>query len=379
MAGGFNEATSFGFFAGLVLYYIFNHRQLDRRAVVALVGYMIGILLIASSPAAWSRAAEEGIILGKSIDQLFTSRWHIFIEKSWRFYLPIGALLVGIIALIMKRRRNVRMNVWTYIFLGLTLVMFMLGILHERAYFPWITVAFIILAIGVDYILSQALWLRLAVILLSGVLAVFTFGRGIKVLEEYQAFNDQTVREIMGAPQQAVLHERQFQGYSRFIKPMNFQSDNFFAHEIVYRAYFDKKNVQFVSDSVYVRYHEGRLLDGASTIMPHSDRPELAGPVYTFEDQDYMAVQLNSPTLPYTFQTARAYSSSAENKTVDQTETEKREKYGIHLDYIPIGFYPVEYQGQCYLICRRPDTSVHKMVFPLTLPPDPEEITFEGF
>ena len=379
VAGGFNEATSFGFFAGLVLYYIFNHRQLDRRAVVALVGYMIGILLIASSPAAWSRAAEEGIILGKPIDQLFTSRWHIFIEKSWRFYLPIGALLVGIIALMMKRGRNVRMNVWTYVFLGLTLVMFMLGILHERAYFPWITVAFIIVAIGVDYILSQALWLRLAVILLSGVLAVFTFGRGIKVLQEYKAFNDQTVREIVASPQQAVLHERQFQGYSRFIKPMNFQSDNFFAHEIVYRAYFDKKNVQFVSDSVYVRYHEGRLLDGASTIMPQSDRPELAGPVYTFEDQDYMAIQLNSPTLPYTFQTARAYSSSAENKTVDQTEAEKREKYGIHLDYIPIGFYPIEYQEQCYLICRRPDSSVHKVVFPLTLPPDPEEITFEGF
>ena len=181
VAGGFNEATSFGFFAGLVLYYIFNHRQLDRRAVIVLAGYLIGILLIASSPAAWSRAAEEGIILGKSINQLFTSRWHIFIEKSWRFYLPIGALLVGIIALIMKRGRNVRKNVWTYVFLGLTLVMFMLGILHERAYFPWITVAFIILAIGVDYILSQALWLRLAVILISGVLAVFTFGRGIKV------------------------------------------------------------------------------------------------------------------------------------------------------------------------------------------------------
>ena len=160
---------------------------------------------------------------------------------------------------------------------------------------------------------------------------------------------------------------------------MNYQSDNFFAHEIVYRGYFDKTNVQFVNDSVYVRYHEGRLLDGASSIMPRSDRPDLAGPVYTFENQDYMAFRLKTRSLPYTFQTARAYSSSAAAKTVDQTEAEKREKYGIRLDYIPIGFYPIEYQGQCYLICRKPDASVHKIIFPLTLPPDPEEITFEGF
>ena len=379
VAGGFNEATSFGFFAGMCLYYAFNRRQLDRRAVVALVGYLVGILLIVSSPAAWSRATSGDLILNLPFDKLLSSRWHIFVEKSWRFYLPVGALLVGIVALTMKRGRAVRECIWSYIFVGLTLVMFALGVLHERAYAPWVTVAFIVVAIGLDRILARQPWPRLTIIMLSVALTVFTFGRGFKMLQQYKAFNDQIVSEIEAAPQQAVLHERQFLGYSRFIKPMNYQSDNFFAHEIVYRGYFDKTNVQFVSDSVYVRYQEGRLHDGASSIMPRSDRPDLAGPVYTFENQDYMAFQLKTPSLPYTFQTARAYSSSAAAKTVDQTEAEKREKYGIRLDYIPIGFYPIEYQGQCYLICRKPDATVHKIVFPLTLPPDPEEITFEGF
>ena len=343
VAGGFNEATSFGFFAGMCLYYAFNRRQLDRRAVVALVGYLVGILLIVSSPAAWSRATSGDLILNLPFDKLLSSRWHIFVEKSWRFYLPVGALLVGIVALMMKRGRAVKECIWSYIFVGLTLVMFALGVLHERAYAPWVTVAFIVVAIGLDRILARQPWPRLAIILLSVALTVFTFGRGIKMLQQYKA------------------------------------SDNFFAHEIVYRGYFDKTNVQFVSDSVYMRYHEGRLLDGASSIMPRSDRPELAGPVYTFENQDYMAFLLKTLSLPYTFQTARAYSSSATAKTIDHTEAEKREKYGIRLDYIPIGFYPIEYQGQCYLICRKPDASVHKIVFPLTLPPDPEEITFEGF
>lgn len=376
VAGGFNEATSFGFFAGLVLYYIFNRQQFDRRAGVALVGYLIGILIIASSPAAWERATEGDLIINLPLSKLISSRWNIFIEKSWRFYLPVAALLVGIVALIMKRRRAVRQSVWTYIFIGLTLVMFALGILHERAYAPWVTVAFIIVAIGFDTILARVRELRAVVILCSFALAFSTFGRGIIILGEYKDFNDEAIEEIEAAPHQAILYERQFPAYSRFIKPVNFQSDNFFAHEIIYRAYYDKQNVQFVSDSVFVRFHEGRLLDGAHMTIPTSDRPDIAGPVYTFDDQDYMAVQLNSQTLPSTFQTARAYATT-DGPSADTEQASKYEHYGIHLDYIPIGFYPIDYQGKCYLICRAPDADTHKIVFPLTLPPDPEEITIE--
>ena len=377
VAGGFNEATSFGFFAGLVLYYTFNRHHFDRRAGLALAGYLIGILIIASSPAAWERATEGDLIINLPLGKLLVSRWNIFIEKAWRFYLPVAALIVGIIALLMKRGRAVKQSVWTYIFIGLTLVMFALGILHERAYAPWVTVAFIIVAIGIDAILARVPELRAVVIFCSAALAFNTFGRGIIALGEYKDFNDEVIEEIEAAPNQAVLYERQFPDYSRFIKPVNFQSDNFFAHEIIYRAYFDKQNVQFVSDSVFVRFHEGRLLDGAHVTKPASDRPDLAGLVYTFDDQDYMAVQLNSQTLPGTFQTARAYSTTGD-LSVDTDQTSKHERYGIELDYVPVGFYPIEYQGQCYLICRKLDTNFHKIVFPLTLPPDPEEITIEN-
>ena len=184
VAGGFNEATSFGFFAGLVLYYAFNRQQLERRAVIALVGYLTGILMIASSPAAWDRATEGDIILNLPLDQLVASRWHIFMEKAWRFYLPVGTLLVGFVALTMKQRRALRQSVWTYIFLGLTMVMFALGIIHERAYSPWVTVAFIIVVIGLDKVLSQGKLLRTGAIIASIALAAFTSGRGIKTLSE---------------------------------------------------------------------------------------------------------------------------------------------------------------------------------------------------
>ena len=58
IAGNFNEATTFGVFAGLFLYYAFNRRKVDRRVVIAMVGYLLGVAMIVASPGAWSRMAE---------------------------------------------------------------------------------------------------------------------------------------------------------------------------------------------------------------------------------------------------------------------------------------------------------------------------------
>lgn len=45
LAGSFNEATSFGVLAGMCLYYALNRRRFDRRAMVALACYLLGVLV----------------------------------------------------------------------------------------------------------------------------------------------------------------------------------------------------------------------------------------------------------------------------------------------------------------------------------------------
>ena len=375
LAGGFNEATSLGFLGGLMLFYAFNHRLFDRRAVVTMMGYALGIMLIVLSPGAWNRATTD-IALNLSPDDLLSSRWYIFMEKMWRFYLPVLALIVGICLLVMRRGRIVMRSLWTYVLLCLAAVMFALGLNHERAYAPLVTVAAIIVIMAVDALLSGR-WrpLRLAVVLIALGLSVFTYARGIKVLSQYKAYNEQVEREISESPGQAILRERQFDGYSRFIKLMNYTSTNYFAHEVIYRAYYGKDNVQFVSDSVYVRFHEGRLLDGAQELSVKFDKPDVAAAVYTFADQDYIAVLLKGNSLPCTFQTARYYAHS--DDTLDPEEAQRRKDYGINIDYEPRGFYPIEYQGKCYLISASLGAGDHKLVFPMNLPPDPKEFSFE--
>ena len=366
VAGGSNEATSFGFFAGLCLYYAFNRKRFDRWAAVALAGYLVGILIIIASPAAWNRAASDsGIVLNLPLVDLLKARWNIFHEKVWQFTLPAAALAVGIIALLAKRGSAVRHNVWTYIFLCLALVMFVLGLRHERAYAPWATVSLIILAMGTDALLNRLQQLRLPVIVVALALAVFTFGRGVKALHDYQAYDRQAVSEIVASPSQAVLLERQFDRYNRFIKPMNYQFSNFFGHEAIYRAYFGKKNIQFVNDSVYTRYHEGRLLDGAEPLHVTCDRPDIIGAAYLIPNQNYMAVELLTDSQPAVFQTARYLSSAGENVALSPQEQQRRDHYGINLDYTPTGFYPMAYQGKNYFICPRPGVFISQIIFPI--------------
>ena len=375
IAGSFNEATSFGFLLGLVAWLALNSNVRHRRAAVITAGYLLGIAIIVASPGAWHRAATGDISINMGMADLLHSRLYIFSEKMMRFYLPVAAAIVGLTALALKRGKAVRQSVWTYIFLGLALVMLVLGQTSERAYAPLCTVALLILVMAADRVLRHWTWGRAAAIVVCLGLAGFTAARGLVELKRYKAFNDQAMSEITAAPDQAVLHQRLYDGYSRFIKPMNFISTSFFAHEDIYRAYFGKKNVQFVSDSVYVRYHEGRLLDGAKVTAPHTTHPDLIGQLYTIPGQDYIAIEFNGRDLPGSFQTAEYYNvglrDGADSET-DEIERQRRRNYGITIDYDPVGFFPLEYQGKCYLICKAPEASVRRIVFPLWLTPGGE-------
>ena len=133
-----------------------------------------------------------------------------------------------------------------------------------------------------------------------------------------------------------------------------------------------------MSDSVYVRYNEGRLLDGADISLPECDPSGAAGSVFTFPDQDYAAIQLKTRFMPCSFQTARYYRFSICGESDDPDETARRRRYALPTDYDPHGFYPIMYQGQCYLITDAPDGFDVRMVFPLTMPPAPMEITLSG-
>ena len=343
VAGNFNEATSFGVFAGLFLYYAFNRRKVDRRVVIAMVGYLLGVVMIVASPGAWSRMAEESGEANSGFIGLLSSHWYIFNEKMWRFYTPLTACAAGLVVLLSKGFGMVRRSMWTYLFVCLVLFMFAMGfrVINERAYAALVTVGFIITARTACWLLSRWPWARIAVA--AGALAMSAYAtvHAYGPVKAYKAFEDGVVSDIVKAPREAVLLERRFDGYSRFVFPLRFVSSETFMRENVYCAYYDKDNVQFVSDSVYARYHQGRLLDGAVEAPVKTDRPDIVNTMLTIPGQEYMVITLNVDTMPFTSQQA-SYVVSA----LSQEEMEFRNNYGLFTDHTPQGFYPLRYQDR---------------------------------
>jgi hypothetical protein len=140
--------------------------------------------------------------------------------------------------------------------------------------------------------------------------------------------------------------------------------------ENVYCAYYDKDNVQFVSDSVYARYHQGRLLDGAVEAPVKTDRPDIVNTMLTIPGQEYMVITLNVDTMPFTSQQA-SYVVSA----LSQEEMEFRNNYGLFTDHTPKGFYPLRYQDRLLLIFPSVSDSVEHIEFPIDNLEPPTQVT----
>ena len=364
VAGNFNEGTSFGFLGGLVLYYAFNRRLVDRRVVIALVGYLLGALTIAASPAAWNRASDGGIVVDLGIVDLLASRSYILAKKCLFLATPFLAVVSGLAVLIFKGIKPLRQSVWTYVFVSLMLLLFVLGITHDRAYTALATVGFIIVAMIVNALLARRHWIRLAVTLCCLVAAAFSYAQAIKVLHAYQRFEQEIKSELYQAPRQAVLPKRTFPLQSRFVTPLCFDSFGFFVREDIYCSYYDKSNVQFVDDSVYMRFSEKRLLDGACLLPLKSDRPDIIDKVFTIPGQEYMVGLLKLDTIPMTTQQAQYFMSQPEG-ALTANELQVRRKYGLDDDYTNHGYYPLEYEGRVLLIFTEMDSTVSHISFPI--------------
>jgi len=128
-----------------------------------------------------------------------------------------------------------------------------------------------------------------------------------------------------------------------------------------------------VCDSVYDRYHSGRLLDGAVEKLIDCDRPDIVSSMLTFPDQPYMVVTLNVDSLPFTSQQTVYILSPTEGLSPE--ELEYRRNYGLYTDRTPHGFYPLHYQGRLLLIFPSMDDNVERIEFPIDRQEPPTQVT----
>ena len=357
--GGINEGTVFGVFGGLVLYYLFNRDQVDRAVVIAMTGYMMGVLVLLTCPGAWSRASLE-VSHDAGIVSLAAERLRILWNSSCRFITPLAALFIIVAAMIKDGiKKTFTSQPFTLVFLVLLAFTVVVGKEQLRLYFSVSMMGFVLVAMAVDRLLKGAWWLRLAIVAVGLVLCVRYYPSNISTMKRYQTFFnaiDNTIRH--SSERQVILPTGDFKGYSRFIKYFNFDSWNFFIREETLCYYYDKDNIQFVSDSIHDRFHSGRLLDGAE-VMPFTspDCPDVEA-VLNIPNQNYWVVQMRQDTISHSYQFAQPYDAD-----------------GTPIAAI-VGYFPLLYQGHEYLVFPPIDDAVMRLEFcPFALEGEP--ITLE--
>ena len=344
--GGINEGTTFGVCGGLLLYYLLARDKVDRTVAIAMVGYMLGVLLLITCPGAWDRASLE-VSHDAGIMSLLGERLRILWTSSYRFITPLAAVAIILAAMVRYGfKKTFTATPFPLVLLVLLAFTVVVGKEQQRIYFSASMMGFVLLAMAVDRLLSRAWWLRLAVVAVGLVLCVGYYPPNIATMKRYQAFFNAIEADIRNtADRQVILPTGDFKDYSRFIKYVNFDSWNFFIREETLCYYYDKDNIQFVPDSVVERYRSGRLLDGAQ-VSPFSapDCPDIVA-VFTFPDQDYWAVQMRQDTISHSYQFAQPYGSD-----------------GTPIAAI-VGYFPLLYQGHEYLIFPTVDDAVARLEF----------------
>lgn len=349
--GAINEGTTFGVFGGLVLYYLINRSKVDRTVAIVMTGYLLGVLLLLTCPGAWDRASDE-VTRDAGFMTLMADRCRLILSKSQQYVTPAAALIIVLLSLVIRGfKKTFASTPYPLIFLVLLAFAFVVGKDQQRLFFSVSMMGLLLVVMAVYALLKRVWWLQLIVIVVGLALCAKYYPTNIRTMRDYQAFYNQVDNTIKQTPgRQVVLKAQSFDTYSRFIKYFNFDSWNFLIREETLCRHYDKDNIQFVPDSVYHRYHSGRLLDGAVPLPFTSPDCKDVEAVFAVEGQDYVAVQMHQDTVSRSYQFARVFKAD-----------------GTPMPF-PISYFPLLYQGHEYLIFPSWDNEVARLTFcPFTL------------
>ena len=357
LAGGSNEGTTFGVFGGMVMYYLFNRDRVDRAVVLAMLGYMAGVVLLLSCPGAWHRASLE-VTHDAGIMSLLAERMRVVTTLSLKYVTPLAVLVIAVAAVIKRGFKSVFTSTpWPWIFIVMLAFAFVIGRAVERLFFPVAMVGLMIVLMALHDVTRRMPWARVAVIVVGLAVCAKWYPSNIMTMKAYKAYDDQAVAE-MSQPgvRQVIAPARTFGGYSRFIKPFNYDSWNYFIRCQTLCRRFGKDNIQFVPDSVCTRYHQGRLLDGAQPMPFTSSMPSHLEQVLAVPGQAFMAVKMHQDTVSFTYQFAHTFDLRGER-------------------LVSLPYFPILYQGNEYLLFVLPDDAVARLKFcPFDLEGDTVEL-----
>ena len=349
VAGGFNEATSTAFLAGLALWLALHPKDFRSVMGTAFVGYLAGLLLIMASPALWARlAGGHSVNLNLSLWQMASRRVLMLGYMTLRFITPLAAWGIVLTQWRQKGWPSVKNDLPICLLAGATVAALTFGMVIERPYSFYVSLAMVIV------LRWAGTWLATAGkpqrILMYG-LCVTAFTASLWYLPQirtYQKYDRQVIAAIQSGPKQCILPARQSPVRCRWIVPDVYDNEQYHcAYRAIYAKYFGKDNVQFLPQPLYARYVAGQLLDGAIQAPFVSSDTTTASTVWAIPGQPYALIAVNDTTAlgdGY----GKLLCDNAEQVWGDAAT--RRKLIGTYLDYIPFRPYYLLADGKPYFV-----------------------------
>lgn len=369
IAGNMNEATSFGFFTGMTMWMALNRKQCGRATVIAMTGYLAGIVLIVASPGAWQRLAQNGggmVVGGMGLVQTLIQRSYIVFGRSALYVFPALALVWGVWRLVRGGLKPglgmvARSQVWT-VFLATLVWMLLLGVNRSRAFTFYVVVGFVVVTAAVwRRVALRPKWqLWMSVVLFAS--CVVPAYRAVGVLSRFRAYDTGVKRQIAQAPSEAVVDASVFREENRFLMPVCYNSAGYYTYAPFYCYYFHKTNVQFLPPAVMRRYRSGDMLSGGVVAARlHSNMPDVANAVYQFPGEDFSVVPISRRYVT----TAHVAATFAVAGGFNGQEQRRRYLLGLGTASTPVNVYHVVCGGVCYLVLPALPSDIAEITLPL--------------
>lgn len=298
VAGGFNESISLGVLLGLCLYYSLNRHEFTGFRGSVLLGYAIGLVIILSSPALWSRlSGGASVNTSLSLLQMLSRRILSLSYMSLRFVTP--ALAIAVLFHVWHRQggwSTIARRSHHCLLLGALTAAFLLGMVIERPYTLLVSLSMVVCLRAFWPTLSR--WpvatLRL---ITAACLVSCSVGSGV-VLHKmwiYRTYDQGVQQQIATGQQQCILEASHSPVSSRWILPDVYDNDTYHcAYRTIYSLYYGKKNVQFLPSAIYEHYTSGTLLEGASPAPFSSSAPSVADTLLTIDGAPYALIPLKA-------------------------------------------------------------------------------------
>lgn len=257
-SGWMNESISFGIAGGLVIYTYFNRHLFYGASRWAIMGYVLGCLMILLSPGTINRFSSGEINTELNILQLISSRiiGSFFIMKS----LPLLALSVLFLVISFIKRCILDKSVlYILCFICLFLFCFLLGMPDHRVYFGLSVMGIIIIISSLKaFRLINCLTIKHVLSIIFFIICIPYCGEALKKTAEFKDINVCIDNEINSAKLGCVIESIPISS-SRFVFATKVDGYTRELHNRVRAFYYDKTYVHAIPGDVYRFIQNGNI------------------------------------------------------------------------------------------------------------------------